>query len=599
MKALVAGTAGVERMSTFQKFWHLLDRVQRRSAISLLLLMLIGMALETFGIALVMPALSLMTIEDLSGRYPVLDPWLAALGYPTQRQLVVAGMLAFVTVIAVKAAVLALLAWRQARFAFGLQASLSERLFAGYLRQAWTFHLQRNSAQLIRNATREVALSTDVSLSMVALLTESFVVLGILILLLIIEPIGAMVVVTTLALAAWSFHQVTRVKLLRWGEARQHHEGMRIQHLQQGLGGAKDVKLLGREEEFIAQYRLHNDGTSRVSERVSAVQQLPRLWLELLSALGLASLVIIMIAQGKSLEAIVPSLAVFAVAAFRLLPSLGRIMGAVQSMRYSVPVIDVLHRELGLLKESAPAPGNKILLFKKEIRLEDLTFRYPDSDLHALQSVNLSVPRGSTVGIIGGSGAGKSTLVDVMLGLLTPTAGCVTIDGVDLQTNVRGWQQQIGYVPQSVFLTDDTLRRNVAFGLADEQIDEAAVMRAVCAAQLDEFINDLPDGLEAVVGERGVKLSGGQRQRIGIARALYHDPEVLVLDEATSSLDAGTERRVMAAVNALHGSKTILIVAHRLSTVEQCDRLFRLEQGRAVQAGSFATAAERGEELVK
>jgi ABC-type multidrug transport system fused ATPase/permease subunit len=586
-------------MSTFQKFWQLLTRSQRRSAMALLGLMLVGMVLETFGIALVMPALGLMTTDDLAASYPSLEPWLAAVGHPTQRQLVVAGMLAFVGVIGMKVLVLAFLAWRQAKFSFGLQADISERLFAGYLRQGWAFHLQRNSAQLIRNALREVNLLTDASLSMITMLTECLVAVGISMLLLFIEPVGAVLVVTTLGLAAWGFQRFTRALLLRWGQARQHHEGMRIQHLQQGLGGAKDVKLLGREADFIAQYRLHNDGTARIFSHVTTVQQLPRLWLELLAAVGLASLVLVMVAQGKPLGSLLPALGVFAIAAFRLMPSISRIMGSVQSMRYSMPAVDTLYHELALLHETSTSTRDRLLEFETGLEIDEVTYRYPDAAAPALQNVSFRISRGASIGIIGGSGAGKSTLVDVILGLLTPASGQVRVDGIDIQTNLRGWQDQIGYVPQSVFLTDDTLRRNVAFGLADDQIDDAAVRRAIRAAQLEDFINGLPEGLDALVGERGVKLSGGQRQRIGIARALYHDPSVLVLDEATSSLDTATEQGVMAAVNALHGNKTILIVAHRLSTVQHCDRLIRLEQGRVVEEGTFRNVMKIEEAIAK
>jgi ATP-binding cassette, subfamily B, bacterial PglK len=586
-------------VSTFRKFWHLLTREQRHAAFVLLFLMLIGMVLETFGIALVMPALGLMTSEDLAATYPSIIPWLAILGHPTQRQLVVAGMLAFVGIIGVKVVVLAFLAWRQARFSFGLQAHLSERLFTGYLRQPWTFHLQRNSAQLIRNATREVSLCTDASLSLISLLTECLVVVGVSALLLIIEPVGALVVVTTLGIAAWAFQRATRARLSRWGQARQHHEGLRIQHLQQGLGGAKDVKLLGREADFLAQYRVHNQGAARIFERVNTVQQFPRLWLELLAAIGLASLVIIMIGRGRPLDALLPTLGVFAVAAFRLLPSMSRIMGSAQSMRYSMPAVDTLYEELTLPEWEEAPRRERLLAFNSELQLEQVGFRYPSTPASVLEDVTLRIPKGWSIGIVGGSGAGKSTLADVVLGLLTPACGRVLVDGVDIQTNLRGWQDQIGYVPQTVFLTDDTLRRNVAFGLTDEEIDDAAVQRAVSAAQLDEFVGELPQGLESMVGERGVKLSGGQRQRVGIARALYHDPAVLVLDEATSSLDTVTEKGVMAAVNALHGVKTILIIAHRLSTIEHCDRLFRLERGRVVGEGSFATVTRTAERVAK
>jgi ABC-type multidrug transport system fused ATPase/permease subunit len=308
------------------------------------------------------------------------------------------------------------------------------------------------------------------------------------------------------------------------------------------------------------------------------------LWLELLAVAGLATLVVTMVLRGRDMASVVPTLGLFAAAAFRLMPSINRTLGAVQSVRYGLPVVNILHAELQLAAV-APAPRKKdgATGFQNEIRLADVSYTYPAAPWPSLSHVSFSIKQGECVGFIGSSGAGKSTLVDVILGLLTPSAGRVEVDGENIEHSLRTWQDQIGYVPQSIYLTDDTLRRNVAFGLPEADIDDSAVRYAVRAAQLEEFVGSLPSGLETIVGERGIRLSGGQRQRIGIARALYHNPGVLVLDEATSSLDTPTEQGVMEAVRALQRSKTIIIVAHRLATVQYCDRLYRLEHGRIVE----------------
>jgi len=255
---------------------------------------------------------------------------------------------------------------------------------------------------------------------------------------------------------------------------------------------------------------------------------------------------------------------------------MNRILGSLQFIRYSIPTIGMLHGELG---DSPPMPEPRVapsLEFNREIVAEDLAVRYPDSDARVLDRVGFRVERGTTVGFIGGSGSGKSTLVDALLGLLPLEQGRISVDGVDIHDELRAWQNAIGYVPQSIYLTDDTLRRNIAFGLPDAEIDEAAVRSALVAAQLDSFVAQLPAGLDTIAGEQGVRLSGGQRQRIGIARALYHNPSILVLDEATSALDSETENGVMQAINALHGSKTILIVTHRANTLRYCDRVIRI-----------------------
>ena len=569
-------------MRLVSKIRQLMTPAERRGALFLLGLMFVGMTLETLCTGLVIPAIALMMQQDLATTYPQFQPLLAALGNPTQAELIVNVMLGLVAIYLLKNLFLAFLAWRQTRFAFGVQVQLSQRLFTAYLRQPYTFHLQRNSAQLIRNVTGEVGMFTDAIVNSLNITTELLVLLGISALLLAVEPAGTLIAVLVLGGAALSFHHGMRNRISRWGETRQLHDGLRLQHLQQGLGGAKDVKLLGRESNFLDQYRVHSAKSARVGQFQATLLMMPRLWLELMAVAGLATLVITMLAQGRPMATIVPTLGLFAAAAFRLMPSVNRILAAAQVLRYYLPVVNTLHEELQLASpEPAARPrGPAAAGFQSDIRLAGVAYAYPAAAVRALDGVALRIRKGESVGFVGPSGSGKSTLVDVILGLLTPGSGQVLVDGEDVQKNLRAWQDQIGYVPQSIYLTDDTLRRNVAFGLADEAIDNAAVAQAVRAAQLEEFVAALPKGLETMVGERGIRLSGGQRQRIGIARALYHDPAVLVLDEATSALDTATESGVMQAVTALRGAKTILIVAHRLSTVAHCDRLYRLELGR-------------------
>jgi ABC-type multidrug transport system fused ATPase/permease subunit len=573
-----------------RKIWGLLTAAERRSAIILLGLLFVGTVVETLGVGLVIPAIVLLTQRDFASHYPALQPALHVLGNPAQQSLVVGGMLMLVGVYLVKAIFLALLARQQALFVFGVQAELSQRLFRIYLGQAYSFHLQRNSAQLIRNVFTDVTVFAINGIQAgMTLLSECLVLLGLGTLLLAVEPLGTLIVVSALGTAAWGFIRLTRGHIVRSGQARQHHDGLRLQHLQQGLGSAKDVKLLGREGDFLAQYRMHAAQSARAAQLMTTLQQLPRLWLELLAIIGFAGLAASMVAQGRALETVVPTLGLFAAATFRLMPSVNRVISAMQSLRYGLPVIDTLSAEFNLAAPDAAGTRAPVTPFRRTIELNKVTYAYPAAPASALKDLSLVIRHGECLGIIGGSGAGKSTLVDILLGLLTPDNGEVRVDGEDIQQALRKWQDQIGYVPQSIFLTDDTLTRNVAFGLPDEQIDKAKVWRAIHAAQLAEYVHSLPQGPNTLMGERGMRLSGGQRQRIGIARALYHDPAVLVLDEATTSLDATTEREVMQAVRALQGTKTILIVAHRLSTVDNCDRLYRLEQGRVVKEGKPET----------
>ena len=580
--------------STVFEIYGLLNVGERRRIIVLFSLMVVGMGLEMLGIGLIIPAVTLLLQTAPSETYPPLAVVVEMLGQPTQVQLITGGMLLLVGVYLVKALFLGFLAWYQNDFAFGVQRHISRELFATYLYQPYAFHLQRNSAQLIRNAVNEVHKLWFLILNpTLVVLGEGLVLVGVTCLLFIVEPIGALIVVLVLGCAAWGFHLYTRGRLLRLGIARQHHDGQRIQELQQGLGGVKEAKLLGRESGFLAKYEEHNAESARVEQFQATLQLLPRLWIELLAVTGLATLIITMLMQGQAAASIVPTLGLFAAAAFRLMPSAYRVLGAVQNLPYGMPVIKMLREELKLTSElpaNAEASVNSQVAnsFKNYIRLVDVDYMYPSSSEFALKGLNVSIRKGDSIGFVGPSGSGKSTLVDIVLGLLTPTSGEVQVDKKNIQTGLRFWQDQIGYVPQSVYLTDDTLRNNVAFGIPSDQIDEGAVARAVQAAQLDTFVANQPHGLDTVVGERGVRLSGGQLQRIGIARALYHDPSVLVLDEATSALDTLTEKGVMDSVEALQGSKTLLIVAHRLSTVEHCSRLYQLDRGRVIAEGAPA-----------
>jgi len=296
--------------------------------------------------------------------------------------------------------------------------------------------------------------------------------------------------------------------------------------------------------------------------------------------------------QGRPLDTVLPTLGLFAAGAFRVMPSANRLISAAQGMQGTAAAVDLVYEEYKATRPPAPGPvQNPIAPLRTSITLENIRFSYPNAPRPALQGVTLEIQQGESIGFIGPSGAGKSTLVDILLGLLPPDAGAVRCDGSDIQGDLRGWQKQLGYVPQSIYLADDTIRHNVALGVPAGEIDETALRRAIRAAQLEDFVAGLPEGLDTIVGERGVRLSGGQRQRIGIARALYHDPPILLLDEATSALDTETETGVMQAVEALHGSKTIITIAHRLSTVAHCNRVYRMAGGQVVASGRLEDVA--------
>lgn len=572
-------------LSVCKKIWSLLPATKKRKGIHLWFMMIIGMLLEMLGVGLIVPLIAILTQDNLLASYPFLGEMAKSLNNPSQEYLILGAMLIFITVYTIKNVYLAVLAWVQSKFIFGLQSDLSQKLFSTYLNQPYHFHLQRNSAHLIRNMQGEMAMFINAAfIPCLYLLAEGLMGIGLFFLLVIVEPIGTIIVFSVLILAANQFQKYTKQHIAKWGQQRIYHEGFRLKQLHQGLGGVKDVKLLGREDDFLIQYAKHTKQSMKMNQRQHGLQQMPRLWLELLAVIGLTILMFSMIVQNKPLTNILPTLALFAAVSFRLMPSANRIINAIQQLRFGLPTVDLLYQELNL---STPEVVNKTTgqrkKFESKLELQKIDYTYPNAKKKSLNKISLVINKGDFIGFVGESGSGKSTLIDVILGLLKPACGSVLMDGVDINNNLRMWQNQIGYVPQSIYLTDDTLRRNVAFGLSENDIDDLAVENAIKSAQLEKFVKSLPEGLDTVVGERGVRLSGGQRQRIGIARALYHNPEVLVLDEATSALDMETESEVMESIFLLQGKKTILIVAHRLSTIEKCKKVYKVDIGKLIE----------------
>ena len=571
-------------MNNFKKILSLLSPSRRRQVISLMLFLLIGLILEMCGLGLLIPGLTLLLKSDIGNEYPALIPFLNFIGNPSQSELVIWSMVFLVVFYFIKEAFLVFVAWKQSQFSMNFSAELGQKLFRGYLYQPFIFHVQKNSAELLRNIQVEVHQFTGVTQAIINLLMESSIIIGIVSILIIVEPFGSLTVILFLTISSQIFNSLTKKRLLYWGQQRKDNSKFLNKHILQGLGGIKDIKLSGKEEYFFEEYSRQNLNYTNINIRVNTLSQIPRLYLEFLAVLGLATLVVVMTFQSRSIETMLPVLGVFLASAFRMIPSVNKILASSQVIRMGVPVVDGLYNEFLLLKD-IPIVGQGLLNFSKDITLKNVVYQYPETSHKVLQNISIRITKGSTIGLIGLSGSGKSTLIDVLLGLFEPVSGEVYSDEIPIKTNVREWQSKIGYVPQTIYLTDDTIRNNIAFGISKEIINENDINRVVQSAHLDDFIKSLPMGLETIVGERGVKLSGGQRQRIGIARALYNDPPILVLDEATSSLDDDTEHVVMDAIKSLHGLKTIIIVAHRLSTIEHCDWLYRLEKGVIIEQG--------------
>ncbi|HBZ61607.1 MAG: ABC transporter ATP-binding protein/permease [Ilumatobacteraceae bacterium] len=579
----------VSMIETVKIVWRLFTRSDRIAFIRIVFMVIIGMFLETVSLGIVVPIIGILTQDNYQEKYP----WIVDLfGSLSREELISAVMVAMVFIYIVRSLFLFWSLWIQKGFSASVSGRLSQSLFSIYLRQPYMFHLQRNSSTLMRNAKNATSVVTCGVDPFLVLLTDGLVAIAMFSLLIYVEPIGTLAVLLVFGVSTLLFQRLTRRRIDNWGYRVDYHETKILQHLQEGFGGAKDVKILGRENEFLSQHEKHLGESIRINRIYNVILTLPRSFMEIITIVGLCLLVVSMVVRDRPLSDIVPILGLFAAAAFRVMPSINRLLMATQTLIFNRSIIASVYRDF-LLDSPEVNSAQRVEPFAKQLELKDVSFKYPTAATPSLQDVSLVVKRGEAVGFVGPSGAGKSTLVDVILGLFAPTSGVVSVDGSDVHQNLRNWQNQIGYVPQAIYLTDDTLRRNVAFGLNDENIDDDLVREAIHLAQLQEFVSTLPDGLETVVGERGVRLSGGQRQRIGIARALYHKPSVLVLDEATSSLDTPTEHGVMQAVQALQGSKTVIIVAHRLSTVEYCDRLYRIEDSRITEEGTFAEVVQR------
>jgi ATP-binding cassette subfamily C protein len=557
--------------------------------------MIVGAGFEVLGIGLILPFIGVLSNPQVIHENDKLQWLYALLGVRSVEQFLVVASIALLVLYVLKNAYLAVLGYLQYRFVFNKQAALSSRLFQSYLQVPYSFHLQRNSSELLKNFATEISgLFTGVLTPLFLLISEGFVLALIVVLLFSLEPLVTLGTLLVLGAATMIFHFFLRSTLKASSQKRALHSGMRLKWVNQGLGSLKEIKILGREDFFMRAFEHSSDEYAKASRIFSTVNQLPRLFIETVAISGVLMVVIIILLREMDLRQAIPLLALFAVAALRLMPSITRMFSAVASIRFYLPTVEAVYRDLQLVSGASKEPPSSVPAervgkprFAGEIALREVSFSYPDSPGAAVKDVSLAIPKGSSVAFVGHSGAGKSTLVDLILGLFAPQKGRILVDGNDIQTMRKSWQRCIGFVPQTIYLLDDSIRRNIAFGVEDGLIDDVKVMNAVRRAQLEKLVESLPHGLDTVTGERGVRLSGGERQRIGIARALYHEPEVLVLDEATSSLDSATENEITETLNRLGGEKTLIFIAHRLSTVKSCDRLFFMQNGTIVDSGTY------------
>ena len=579
---------------------YVLSRREKRNGILLLILMMVGALLEVVGVGAIPAFIASISVPDKLLEIDAVAKVYATLGVGSPEEMVLWAAGGLILVFALKNAYLAFLAYARARYSSHREVSIANRLFRAYMDAPYTFHLQRNTAELLRNTNTEARASVGgVIVPLLSIVMEAMVLVFILALLISIEPAITLIIFAVFGFLTYAFWRFTRVKISKYAQQEVDHNSLAIKAVNQGLGGFKDARVLSRERFFVDLYSESTALKAIANQYKTFVQSLPRLFLETVAILGLLGIAVVFIAQDRDLDAIVPTLALIAVAVVRLMPSFTKISNNVSSLQWGTKSLSVVYSDLSLLdpnKNGIPRDNDQFF-FESEIHLDALRYAYPGQNGYALEDVSLTIPKNASVGFVGPSGSGKTTIVDVILGLLPPGSGRVMVDGTDIHDHLRAWQRKIGYIPQQIYLTDDSVRRNVAFGQEDDNIDDNAVWAALEAAQLRELVEGFPEGLDAFVGERGVRLSGGQRQRIGIARALYHQPEVLIMDEATSALDNQTERQFVEALERLQGNHTMIVIAHRLSTVQGCDRLFMLDQGRLVADGTYEDLLARSEDF--
>ena len=569
-----------------KKLSAILDRGQKIRILGLMVLILIGGLLETASASLILPLVSAILDEEKFAENRYVMQIRELLGIESIRTFTLC-MLGFIIAIYIfKAVFLILQTYLLARFANKNRARCTTNLLWQFLHRPYEYYLYAETSDIIRTIYGDMDNIFNLLLQCMNFASELVVSLCLGVFLLITDWKMCLLMVILLGVLTLINVKVIKKHLNIAGEGSRITQAGMYKWILQGASGIKDVKVLRKEYYFTDRYSDSAEGYADNQIKYNVLTNLPRLLIEAVAILGILIYVMISMLVGVNIASLMTTIAAFAVAAMRLLPSVNRLNTYIANIAYFEPALDFIYENVntkGLSEENVLITHNPTeeyvpaLSFKDTIKLNDITFAYPNTDKNIFTHADMTVPIGASVGVVGASGAGKSTIVDIMLGLLEVKSGEILCDGIDAIEHYPEWLSHIGYIPQTIYMLDDSIRRNIAFGVDDSDIDDDRVWAVLKEAQMMDFVKDLPDGLDAQIGERGVRISGGQRQRLGIARALYHNPQILIFDEATSALDNDTETAIMDAIDSLHGQKTMVIIAHRLRTIENCDIIYEVK----------------------
>ena len=570
-------------LNTLKKINFLVSKRQRKGLIILTMLLFLGMIFEILGLGILIPTLNIILEPETLNKTPILFTLKRSFPEFSHNDFIYFFLGIIFLIYLTKTMLLVFITYKQNIFLNNVMAYISNNLFNSYLSRPYIFYINRNSSDLIKNIQIEIQYFYIFLFSLISLFLEAGFLLAIIATLIYIEPLGAISVGIFYGTLSMIFLQFSKKKLSKWGELRAKIDSSLSKNVLEGLGAIKDLMILGKRSFYINQFKNNNNLRARLNANLGTISQIPRFFLELISILGLISFVTIMLLKGIEVKSLITILGIFVAATFRMIPSFNKIIAAFQTIKYHMPSVNIIYKELnGFIENKEKTENHNNLSFQSKIELIKINFGFNHKN-KILKDVNLQIQKGQTIGIIGESGSGKSTIVDLLIGFHKPTSGQILIDGVDGFQMNQSWKKSIGYVSQSIYLIDASIKNNIAPGIPENEINELKIKELLLQVQLESFMDALEKGVNTEVGERGIQLSGGQRQRIGLARALYHDPDILILDEATSALDTETEKEVMNSIYSLKGKKTIIIIAHRHSTLTMADCIYKIKDGKILK----------------